>query len=171
MRLPASNRALLALFAALAAASVGLKAAAGPPPDGAYDVHPRQVETQLEATLRAQGFSTDAESRPDRSEMIFGRRGECLVAARDARGGANFDGVFAGLHWSGGAIVPGKLRYLYRRKSYGEPPSLAFRIGRFQNEVLNRLGFKHAMDVPIALANTSGCGSGNFGLDAIRITT
>ena len=166
MRLPASNRALLALFATLAAASVGLKAAAGPPPDGAYDVHPRQVETQLEATLRAQGFSTDAESRPDRSEMISGRRGDCLVAARDARGGANFDGVFA-------ADVRriGKLRYLYGRKSYGEPPSLAFRIGRFQNEVLNRLGFKHAMDVPIALANTSGCGSGNFGLDAIRITT
>jgi len=166
MRLPASNRVLLALFAALAAASVGLKAAAGPPPDGAYDVRPRQVETQLEATLRAQGFSTDAESRPDRSEMIFARRGDCLLAARDARGGANFDGVFA-------ADVRhiGKLRYLYRSKSYDGPPSMAFRIGRFQNEVLNRLGFKHAMDVPIALASTSGCGSGDFGLDEIRIST
>ena len=166
MRALASNKALLTLFGALAVASVGLKAAAGPPPDGAYDVHPRQVETQLEATLRGQGFSTDAESRPDRSEMIFGRRGECLIAARDARGGANFDGVFA-------ADVRriGKLRYLYRGKSYDQPPSLAFRVGRFQNEVLNRLGLKHAMAVPIALASTGGCGSGNFGLDAIRIST
>ena len=166
MRPLASNKALLTLFGALAVASVGLKAAAGPPPDGAYDVHPRQVETQLEATLRGQGFSTDAESRPDRSEMIFGRRGECLIAARDARGGANFDGVFA-------ADVRriGKLRYLYRGKSYDQPPSLAFRVGRFQNEVLNRLGLKHAMAVPIALASTGGCGSGNFGLDAIRIST
>ena len=166
MRALASNKALLTLFGALAVASVGLKAAAGPPPDGAYDVHPRQVETQLEATLRGRGFSTDAESRPDRSEMIFGRRGECLIAARDARGGANFDGVFA-------ADVRriGKLRYLYRGKSYDQPPSLAFRVGRFQNEVLNRLGLKHAMAVPIALASTGGCGRGNFGLDAIRITT
>jgi hypothetical protein len=161
----ASNRILLAVFAALAAASVGLKAAAGPPPDGAYDVRPRQVEAKLEATLRAQGFSTDAESRPNRSEMIFGRRGECLLAARDARGGANFEGVFA-------ADVRriGELRYLYRGKSYGEPPSLAFRIGRLENELLNRLGVGHAMDVPIALAGTGGCGSGNFGLDAIRIS-
>ena len=166
MRALASNKALLTLFGALAVASVGLKAAAGPPPDGAYDVHPRQVETQLEATLRGQGFSTDAESRPDRTEMIFGRRGECVLAARDARGGANFDGVFA-------ADVRriGKLRYLYRGKSYDQPPSLAFRVGRFQNEVLNRLGFKRAMAVPIALASTGGCGSGNFGLDAIRIST
>lgn len=166
MRLLASDRVLLALFVALAAASVGLKAAAGPPPDGTIDVQPRQVEMQLESTLQAQGFSTDAQSRPDRSEMIFARRGECLLAARDARGGANFEGVFA-------ADVRhiGKLRYLYRGKSYGEAPSMAFRLGRLENEVLNRLGLGRAMDVPIAVAGTSSCGTSNFGLDAIRITT
>ena len=48
---------------------------------------------------------------------------------------------------------------------------MAFRLGRLENEVLHRLGLGRAMDVPIAVAGTSSCGTSNFGLDAIRIAT
>ena len=96
--------------------------------------------------------------------MIFARRGDCLLAVRDARGGANFKSVF-----SADARSIGPVRYLYKGRAYDEPPSVAFRLGRLQNEVLNRIGFARSVSVPLAMASNAACEGSNFGLESTRI--
>lgn len=166
MRSLGSGSVTLALFVALAVGSVGLKAAAGPAPDGSIDMHPGQVAIQLAAALRAQGFYTQSQPRPNRSELVFARRGSCLLAARDARGGTSLESIYAA-----DTRRIGPVRYLYRGQSYDAPPAVRFRIGRLENELLSRLGLAHSGYIPVALSTVAGCGPSNFGLDRIRVST
>ena len=164
MRSDGSSSVLLGVFVALAIGSVGLKAAAGPPPDGTIDVRPGLLEDDLAGRLRSQGFSTSAVPKHNRSHMILARRGECVLSVRDARGGAAFDAIF-----STDSKAIGPVRYLYRGQVFETAPTLAFRIGRLETEIFSRLGFKRSVSVPLALATTPGCGSSNFGLESVRI--
>ena len=155
---------LLALLFALAVSSVGLKAAVGPINDGKTDLRPRQLETQLERTLRAQGFSVSERPRPMQSTILFAKRGDCLLSVRDARGGTAVETVFAR-----NAASIGPVRYLYRGTASASVPSFRIRLGRFEAETLHRLGVDRPVPVPVALATSAACESETFGLEDFRI--
>jgi hypothetical protein len=61
------------------------------------------------------------------------------------------------------------VRYVYRGRSYSEPPAFAMRLGRIQSEVQGRLGMARAAPMPVAIAVSLGCGRGDFGLADLKI--
>lgn len=162
MRLIASNSVLLAALAVLAVGSVGLKAAAGPRNDG-VEAGLGHVERQLSGALAAQGFSTEVRTFRYRTPLVLGRRGDCRLSVRDARGGAAFLAIFASDAASVGAV-----RYLYKDASYSAPPAVRLRIARLATEVQTRFGFHPDVGVPLALATSPACRGSNFGLDDFR---
>jgi hypothetical protein len=165
VRLRGSDRLLLCGFAALAAGSVGLKAAAGPPRDGFTDSRPGQIEDDLRGRLRSQSFVTSIRRIPMRSVIILAQKGECRLSVRDARGGESFATVFAR-----DARNIGPVRYLYEGRAHSEMPGLAVRWGRFRAELKNRLGLSANAPVPVALATSPACGHNDFGLDEVRLS-
>jgi hypothetical protein len=165
VRLRGSDRLLLCSFAALAAGSVGLKAAAGPPRDGFTDSRPGQIEDELQGRLRSQSFVTTIRRIPMRSVIILAQKGECRLGVRDARGGESFATVFAR-----DARNIGPVRYVYEGRAYSEMPGIAVRWGRFRAELKSRLGLSANAPVPVALATSPACGRNDFGMDEVRLS-
>jgi hypothetical protein len=165
MRLGASDSVLLAGFVALAVGSIGLKAWAGPPRDGAGDVRRDEIAAELVRTLSDQGFATSVLPLHIQSSIVFAQRGGCRLSARDARGGKATMTQYA--H---DAAAIGPVRYWYKGLSYDSPPSLRIRVGRLESELLDRAGMADRLHVPIALATSSACGSADFGLGDISLS-
>jgi hypothetical protein len=160
----ANDKLILVVFALLAVSSLGLKAAAGPPRDGLMDVPAERFEQRLANDLRAQHFNVSVKRFTHRSSLVVGVRGTCMLAVRDARQGVAMATAF---DQDAGGI--GTVRYLYRGSSYDAAPSFAMRFGRLKTEALSRLGLLPTEPMPIALATSRGCGSGNFGFSDVRI--
>src|SRR3954465_14436963 len=116
MRLGASDSVLLAGFVALAVGSIGLKAGAGPPRDGAGDQRREEVAAELVRTLSDQGFATSVLPLRIQTSIVFARRGGCRLSVRDARGGAATVTQYA--H---DAAAIGPVRYWYKGRSYASP--------------------------------------------------
>lgn len=164
MRRRVSDRLVLAAFGLLAISSLGLKAAAGPPRDGLMDIAAGRFEVIASATLRSQHFSTVEHTFAHRSAMIVAVRGTCRLGVRDARAG-----VAAVTAFARDATAIGTVRYLYRGRSYDQPPAFAMRIGRIETEVQSRLGLSAQAPMPVALAASPSCGTGDFGLADVNI--
>ena len=164
MRLSGSDKLLLAGFIALAAGSVGLKAAAGPPRDGFTDAYTGQLDDHLTSVLRSHGFATAFVRRRMQSSIVLGRKGQCRIAVRDARAGESYRAVFA---WDARDIGP--VRYLYRGQAYSAVPGFRYRMIRLGTGLLSRLGMAHAASVPVAVAASPQCGADVFGLNDVRI--
>jgi hypothetical protein len=164
VRPPASDRLILAAFVLLAAGSLGLKAAAGPPRDGLMNAAAGAIERQVERSLQAQHFGTSQRTFLHRSTLILGQRGACTVAVRDAR-----DGVAAETIFARDASGVGPVRYFYRGRTYAEPPAFAMRLGRLETELADRLGLSPRAPVAIAIAASPACGAGDYELADIRI--
>ena len=164
MRQRVSDKILLAGFIALAAGSVGLKAAAGPARDGFTDGHAGQLDNYLISTLRSQGFATTFVRRRMQSSIVLGRKGQCRIAIRDARAGESYKTVFA---WDARDIGP--IRYLYRGRVYSVVPGIRYRLIRLGTALLSRFGMTHSASVPVAMATSPGCGADDFGLNDVRI--
>ena len=163
MRPTANDRFVLAAFGLLAISSLGLKAAAGPPRDG-LEVSTADFDRRIVATLESQHFTTVEQNIPHRSTLILGTRGGCRLGARDARDGTKSATVFAR-----DASSIGPVRYLYRGRSYAHAPAFAMRLGRIETELLSRLGASPKAPMPVALAASPECGTGDFGLADFRI--
>jgi hypothetical protein len=159
-----SDRFVLAAFVVLAISSLGLKAAAGSPHDGLMDVASDQVDKRLEATLRAQQFAISEQTFAHRSSLIVATRGACELGVRDAR-----DGVAVATAFARDAAEIGSVRYLYRGRSYGQPPAFAMRLGRIETEAKSRLGLSAQAPIPVALAASPACGSGDYGFANVQI--
>lgn len=164
MRAPGSDKLLLAFFVALALSSVGLKAYAGPPRDDGLGSFRGQIEAQLASSLRAQGFATRTRHLRIQSSIVYATRGSCRLSVRDARLGESNRTAY-----TQDAVGIGPVRYLYRGRVYGSPPTFAMRLGRLQSELRYRAGLNAALHIPVALAASPGCGRGNFGLGDVRV--
>jgi len=164
MRRRASDRLVLAAFALLAVSSLALKAAAGPPRDGLMDSSGDRFEREVSAILQRQQFVLAGRPFTHRRTLIVASRGECRIGVRDARDGAAVATTFAT-----DASDIGKVRYLYRGRSYDQPPAFAMRLGRLQTEVLGRLGMSPRAPMPVALAESPACGASDFGLANVSI--
>jgi hypothetical protein len=159
-----SDKLVLAAFALLAISSLGLKAAAGPPRDGLMDVPSGEIDRELKSILQVQGFTVQAQPLAHRSTMIVATRGSCRLVARDAR-----DGAAVATAFTRDAAEIGSVRYLYRGRSYDQPPAFAMRLGRIETEAKNRLGVSAQAPMPVALAAAPACGNGDYGLGDVRI--
>jgi hypothetical protein len=164
MRWRASNRFILAALGVLALSSLGLKAAAGPPRDGLMDLSSSEVDGQLAAVLRAARFTIAEQTFAHRSTLLLATRSDCRLAVRDAR-----DGAAVAIAFARDAAEIGPVRYLYRGRTYDQPPAFAMRLGRIQAELMDRLGIARQAPVPVALAASPQCGGGDFGLGDVRI--
>lgn len=164
MRRNASDRLVLGAFVLLAASSLGLKAAAGPPRDGLVDLSSDRLERELSDRLREQSFKVSVRQFPHRSSLVIGVRGHCEVGARDAH-----EGVAHAILFDQDAAGIGPVRYFYRGKSYDDPPTFAMRIGRLETEAMSRLGLASREPVLIAFAATAACGSDDFKLSDVRV--
>lgn len=164
MRRSASDRLVLGAFAILAASSLGLKAAAGPPRDGLMDVPSEVLDRQLSSELQTQHFTVRTEPFIHRTSMVLGIRGSCRVGVRDAREGVAHEVLFAQ-----DAASIGPVRYFFKGKSYDHPPTFGMRIGRLEAEAMSRLGLEPRKPALIAFAASPECGSSDFGLSDFRI--
>lgn len=162
MRLNVSNNILLGALFALAAISVGLKAAVGPPDDG-KGAPGAKVDAELAKVLQSQGFTTVLSPRRFQSAVTYAARGNCRLSVRDARDGVEVASVFAR-----DASDIGPVRYLYRGQVSKTPPTAAEWFDRFGNKVVDRLGIQRRTPVPIALATSPGCQGQDFKLRDFR---
>jgi hypothetical protein len=128
------------------------------------DVPTQLVQRQLSSRLEAQHFAVQVHPSSQQSALVEGVRGACRLGVRDARDGAATQTIFAR-----DAARIGPVRYLYRRQTYGSPPTFAMRAGRLETEMRSRLGLSSKASIPIALAASPACGPGNFGFDDMRI--
>lgn len=163
MRPLVSANLLFGLLIVLTISSVSLKAAIGPIDDGKSDARRGQIETQLSAMLRSQGFSTSISPRRMQSSIVVAKRGACRLTVRDARAGTAVETVFRRE-----AQGVGPVQYLYRGRSTAEAPAFRMRLGRLQVELLRRLGIDGPVHVPVALAVSPDCGARTFGLEDVR---
>lgn len=163
---PMRNSSLLAIFAVLAIASLGIKAVAGPPRDGLIDRHPGEFEQIVSASLERQHFSTRVQRFRFRSALVLALRGGCRLAVRDARVPDGFEAIFAQ-----DASSIGPVRYLFNGSSYSYPPQLAPRLVRLKTEVLHRLGWNETSPPLIAMASSPSCGASDFGMKDVRVST
>ena len=164
MRRRASDRLVLAALGLLAVSSLGLKAAAGPPRDGLMNISADRFERNVSAILRDEHFVLAEQPFAHRSTLILAARGACRLGVRDARQGTAMVTAFAR-----DAAGIGTVRYLYRGRSYGAPPAFAMRLGRIETEVRSRLGMSPQAPMPVALAGSPECGTGDFGLAHVRV--
>jgi hypothetical protein len=151
-------------FAALAIGSLGLKAMAGPAPDGLVGSDPTAFEKRATSILRSQHFTIRWQAFPARSTLIFAQRGDCRIAVRSAMWGSGFAPIFAADASSVGHVV-----YLFAGQDYAKPPELRMRISRLQTEALNRLGARRSAPVVVAFAASPACGDANFGLADVSL--
>lgn len=161
-----SDRLLLACFLALAVSSVALKAAAGPARDGFNGPQLAQIVTRFQSTLQAQGFVAQIDPTDSSSSSIIASRGPCRLVVRDARGAELLERLFAR-----DARKIGPMRFFYDGRAYHSVPSVLIRLERIKADLLARLGVNRSAPLPVALAKSSGCGSSDFGLDRLRIST
>jgi hypothetical protein len=164
VQLPGSTSVRAGVFALLALASLGLKAAVGPPRDSLANREPGRFEQAVTGILNAQHFSTTTRTYPYRSTLILAARGECRIAVRDAQWGAGVASVFAQ-----DARAIGPVDYLYRGHRYSRPPGLSLRLGRLEFEVLDRMGRHSPMHVLVAFAASPSCGDSRFGLADVSV--
>ena len=165
MRHRGSDKLLLAGFIALAAGSVSLKAAIGPPRDGFTDGHAGQLDDYLTSILHSRGFATGFVRRKMQSSIVLGQKGQCRIAIRDARAGKCTKAVFA---WDARDIGP--VRYLYRGRVYSAVPAIRYRLIRLSTGLMSRFRMTHSASVPVAVATSPECGADDFGLSDVRIT-
>ena len=166
MRLGVSDRALIGIFMALAAGSVGLKAAFGAPHYMSFNRGFPQVQAHVVAILSAQGFVTSVQPLKIQTPIIHATRGDCRLIVRDARSGAATASVFAS-----DARAIGPVRYLYDGASYNSPPNVRIHLDFFTANLLDRTGKTPPVHIPIAVARSQACPPGNFGLEDILITS
>jgi hypothetical protein len=162
----ASASLRVALFAALAFGSLGLKAAAGPARDNQLNSDPNRFERSATSILQAQGFATDRRTFRYRSAMIIAARGDCRIVARNATWGSAISEVYAQ-----DVRDIGPVSYLYRGHRYSAPPGLTVRLGRLEFEILDRLGARPNLHLLTALAASPSCGDSEFGLSDVTIAT
>ena len=159
-----NDKLLIGAFVALAISSVGIKAAAGIPPDGWVDVRAGMAEQQLVQRLQSEGFVTTVRPMRILTPIVYAQRGGCRLSVRDARGGEAMSTIF-----QTEASSIGPVRYLYKGRRYASPPGLTVRLGRLEAELLNRLRLHAAVHIPVALATSNECARRDFGLDDVRI--
>jgi hypothetical protein len=164
MQLPASISLRALLFAVLLGASLGLKAAAGPPPDSVAYQDPARIERTIIAMLQSQNFSTARRTFDFRSTLVIAERGECRLAVRDAKWGNAVSTVYAQ-----DAQAIGPVSYFYRGHRYSEAPGFVVRLGRLEFEAAQRLGIRAPMHVLVAVAQSPSCSGGDFGLADVRV--
>src|SRR5689334_22836369 len=109
----ASDKLILATLAVLAVSSLGLKAAAGPPRDGMMEVGANGFERRVTGILHGQDFAIDTRRFRYRSTLILATRGRCRLGVRNA-----WDGPAAATEFERDATGIGRVRYLYRGRSY-----------------------------------------------------
>ena len=164
MQRPVSISLRATAFALLALGSLALKAAAGPPRDALVDASPDRFEHLVTTTLQAQHFAVTRRTYAYRGTLFFAARGDCRLAARDAKWG---DGTVAIYQQDARSIGP--ISYLYRGHRYPAPPGLRVRLGRVEFEALSRLGMQPTLPVLVAFAESPGCDGRDFGLSDLRI--
>jgi hypothetical protein len=128
------------------------------------DISTQDFRQKVTGVLRTEGFVIAATPLRHRNPLIRATRGACRIGVGDARQGAALETSFAR-----GAIDIGTVRYLYRGRSYDQPPAFAMRLGRIQTEILGRFGMSRAAPMPVALAASPECAAGDFGLADFRI--
>ena len=123
-----------------------------------------KTNAAIAATLRGQGFAVRVEPHRFQSWIFFGTRGACRIAARDAVNAAHYTEAFreqmAGV---------GSVRYLYRGNRSVGPPELTALVYRLLPRSLDRFGVHVARSAPVAVATSSGCPDGDFGLERIAV--
>jgi hypothetical protein len=165
VRTPSSSSLLLGVFAVLAIVSLSIRAAAGPPRDGSTDGHPGQFERIVSTSLQRQHFATRLLQFRLRSTLVLASRGTCRLAVRDARITDGVESVFAQ-----DARSVGPVRYLYKGWTYLQLPQVTERLGRFEAELMHRLGSNEPSPLLVAIASTPSCGTSNFGIENIRLS-
>ena len=164
MRGSISIRALL--FVALALASIGLKAAVGPARDNFVVTDENSFERTATSILQSQYFATTRRRSGLADTVILATRGDCKIAARNARWGSGMANIYAR-----DVRDIGPLYFLYRGHRYSEPPGLRVRLGRLEFEILDRLGARPDLHVLTAVAASPSCGHVDFGLSDVTIAS
>lgn len=160
-RSTASVSVMLALLALAATCSIALKGAMRSAPEQVLE---DQALRRIAARLAGQGFAVRIERHPVQNDVVLADRGACRISARDASPGAAFATAFAQQAASVGAV-----RYLYRQQRYAAPPETRAMLFRLVPRTLDRLGLHLARPLPVAIATSSACPAGDFGLGDISI--
>ena len=163
MRPPGRSSLAVVALVLLATGSIGLKALAGPPRDGANG---EQIDRELIRRLKAQGFGVTFRPPRMQSGVVTGTRGSCRLTVRHA-----LDGTADAIVFARDAAGVGPLRYLFDGRGYATLPAFRFRVARVRTEFANRLGITALLPIPVALATSSACNGGSFGLENIRVGT
>lgn len=163
MRPSGSASLRVAMFAILALASLGLKAAAGPTRDRA-GTGSGEFERIAADMLQSEHFSTSLRGFRYRTTLVLATRGSCRVAVRDAADSGDLATVFA---QDVSAIGP--VRYLYRGNRYSRPPQIALRLRQLETEAMGRLGLERSTPAIAAFAASPTCGDGDYGLGDIHL--
>lgn len=158
----ASVSVALGLLAASTAGSLLLKDASESAPQAALAAHAARA---IATTLRNHGFAVQVVPHRYQSMVFLGVRGPCRVAARDAQNAGGYADAFRVQ-----MADVGPPRYLYRGARSIRPPEVSAMIDRLVPRLLDRLGFRLARDVPVALSTSAGCSADDFGLDRIRVS-
>lgn len=161
-RSTASVSMMLVLLALAATGSIALKGAMRSAPE---QVLADQALRKIAVRLAQQGFAVRIERHPVQNDVVLADRGACRISARDASPGAAFATAFAQQAASVGAV-----RYLYRRQQYTAPPETRTMLFRLVPRTLDRLGVHLARPLPVAIATSSTCPAGDFGLGDISVT-
>jgi len=160
-RSTASVSAVLALLALTATGSIALKGAMRSAPEQALaDQALRSIATRL----AGQGFAVRIERHPVQNDVVLAARDACRISARDASPGAAFATAFTQQAASVGAV-----RYLYRGERFAAPPETRVMLFRLVPRTLDRLGLHLARPLPVAIASSSTCPAGDFGLGDISV--
>ena len=161
-RSTASVSLMLMLLALTATGSIALKSAMRSAPE---QVLAAQALRKIAARLAQQGFAVRIERHPVQNDVVLGDRGGCRISARDASPGAAFATAFTQQAASVGAV-----RYIYRQQQYAAPPETRTMLFRLVPRTLDRLGLHLARPLPVAIATSSACPAGDFGLGDISVT-
>ncbi|MEO7688222.1 MAG: hypothetical protein ABIS51_02975 [Sphingomonas sp.] len=161
-RSTASVSVMLALLAVAATGSIALKGAMRSAPEQALA---DQAQRAIAARLAQQGFAVRIERHPVQNNVVLADRGACRISARDASPGAAFATAFTQQ-----AASVGPVRYLYRQQQFAAPPDTRTMLFRLVPRTLDRLGLHLARPLPVAIATSSACPAGDFGLGDISVT-
>ena len=161
-RSTASVSVMLALLGLAATGSIALKGAMRSAPE---EELADQALRKIAARLAGQGFAVRIERHPVQNDVVLAERGACRISARDASPGAAFATAFAQQ-----AASVGVLRYLYRQQRFAAPPETQTMLFRLVPRTLDRLGLHLARPLPVAVATSSTCPAGDFGLGDISVS-
>ena len=152
---------MLALLAVAATGSIALKGAMRSAPEQELA---DQALRGIAARLAGHGFAVRIERHPVQNDVVLADRGSCRISARDASPGAAFATAFAQQ-----AASVGTVRYLYRNQHFATPPDTRAMLFRLVPRTLDRLGLHLARPLPVAIATSSTCPAGDFGLGDISV--